>query len=369
MKVNAAVLYEAGAPLVVDQVDLGGPGPGEVLVRVAVCGVCHSDLHIIQGEWAGFDVPIVVGHEAAGVVEAAGEGVTSVAPGDHVVLGWKSHCGRCPQCANERPHLCSDPPLLVETSSLSRDGQTIGRMLTSSYLAEYAVVPWSVAIPIHKEMPLDRAALLGCAVMTGVGAAMNTAQVKPGTTVAVFGCGGGVGVNVAQGAALCGAARVIGVDVAADKLAYARHFGLTDTVNAAETDPVAAILELTGGQGVDAAFDAVGSARVVEQAFASLCIAGMAVIVGMPAFRETIHLSLPLMPFYRERWVTGSYYGGLAAAHALLSRALGDRVLLWRGEPVAGHSPPGGSLHAGQAGTGSPGRAPLCPGAGQRGVC
>jgi S-(hydroxymethyl)glutathione dehydrogenase/alcohol dehydrogenase len=272
--------------------------------------VCHSDLHIIQGEWQGFVPPIVVGHEEAGVVQAVGHGVNAVAPGDHVVLGWKSHCERCHQCVNERPHLCSNPPLLEETSSLSKDGQEIRRMLTSSYLAEYAVVPWSVAILIQREMPLDRAALLGCAVMTGVGAAMNTAQVAPGMTVAVYGCGGGVGVNVAQGAALCGAARVIGVDVAENKLAYARHFGLTDTVNAATEDPVEAILELTGGLGVDVAFDAVGSARVVEQAFASLGIAGMAVIVGMPAFRETIHLSLPLMPFYRERWVTGSYYGG-----------------------------------------------------------
>jgi S-(hydroxymethyl)glutathione dehydrogenase/alcohol dehydrogenase len=182
-------------------------------------------------------------------------------------------------------------------------------MLVSAFLAEHAVVPHSVAIPIVPQMPLDRASLLGCAVMTGVGAAVNTAQVRAGTTVAVFGCGG-VGVNVIQGAALCGAAQVIGVDVQRDKLAYARAFGMTDAVNAAEADPVEAIMALTDGAGVDYAFEAAGSARVVEQVFASLGKRGMGVIVGMPAFRERTNLSLPIMPFYGERWMTGSYYGG-----------------------------------------------------------
>ena len=309
MRIKAAVLESAGSPLVVEEVALGGPGRGEVLVRVAACGVCHSDLHIIKGEWAGFEPPIIVGHEAAGVVEAVGAGVTTVAPGDHVVLVWKTRCGQCRSCANGWPHLCDNPPVLAEESALSKDGRTIGRMLVSAYLAEYAVVPWSVAIPIVREMPLDRAALLGCAVMTGVGAAMNTAQVRPGTTVAVYGCGG-VGVNVIQGAALCGAARIIGVDIAEDKLAYARNFCLTDTIDAAQEDPVAAIQALTGGAGVAYAFEAVGNAAVAEQAFASLCKRGMAVIVGMPAFRETVRLSLPIMPFYGERSLTGSYYGG-----------------------------------------------------------
>ena len=309
MRINAAVLEKAGSPLVVGQVTLGGPGRGEVLVRMAVCGVCHSDLHIIKGEWAGFEPPIIVGHEGAGVVEAVGEGVDTVAPGDHVVLGWKTRCGRCRSCANGWPHLCDDPPVLAQESALSRDGHTIRRMLVSAFLAEYAVVPWSVAIPIAKDMPLDRAALLGRAVMTGVGAAMNTAQVRPGTSVAVYGCGG-VGVNVIQGAALCGAAQIIGVDIAEDKLAYARNFGLTHTINAAQEDPVAAIQALTGGAGVAYAFEVVGNAVVAEQAFASLGKRGKAVIVGMPAFRESVRLSLPIMPFYGERSLTGSYYGG-----------------------------------------------------------
>jgi S-(hydroxymethyl)glutathione dehydrogenase/alcohol dehydrogenase len=306
---RAAVLYQAGAPLVVEEVELQGPGPNEVLVRMAACGVCHSDLHIIRGEWAGFDPPIVVGHEGAGIVERVGEGVTAVAPGDHVVVGWKSRCGECRYCITGRPHLCDRPPLLDEESSITKAGLKVGRMLTSAFFAEYAVVPKSVAIPIREEVPLDRAALLGCAVMTGVGAAANTAQVKPGTTAAVYGCGG-VGVNVIQGAALCGAAQVIGVDIADDKLEYAQGFGLTDVVNAADEDPATAILDLTGGVGVDYGFDAVGNAKVMEQVFASLAKTGVAVIVGMPAFRETTRVSLPFMPFYGERWVTGSYYGG-----------------------------------------------------------
>jgi S-(hydroxymethyl)glutathione dehydrogenase/alcohol dehydrogenase len=307
-KMKAAVLYQAGTPLEVEEVELQGPGRGEVLVRMAACGVCHSDLHILKGEWSGFDPPIVVGHEGAGVVEQVGEGVTAVQPGDHVVLGWKTSCRACRYCITGRPHLCENSPRVAEDSSISRGDQRIHRMLSSAFFAEYAVVPQSVAIPIREEMPLDRATLLGCAVMTGAGAAMNTAQVKPGTAVAVYGCGG-VGVNVIQGAALCGAAQIIGVDIADDKLAYARRFGLTDAVNAVQEEPVAAILDLTGGAGVDYAFEAVGNARVMEQAFASLGKGGVAVIVGMPAFREKARLSLPLVPFYGERWVTGSYYG------------------------------------------------------------
>ena len=308
-RMKAAVLYQAGSPLVVQEVELHGPGRNEVLVRVAVCGVCHSDLHILRGEWAGFDPPIVVGHEGAGIVEHVGEGVTAVRPGDHVVLGWKTRCGECAYCISGRPYLCDRSPRLDEASSLLKDDLRINRMLSSGFLAGYAVVPQSIAIPIRAEMPLAQASLLGCAVMTGVGAAVNTARVQPGSTVAVFGCGG-VGVNVVQGAALCGATQIIGVDIAEDKLEYARAFGLTHGVNAAQEDPVAAIRSLTGGVGADYSFEAIGNAKVAEQAFAALGKGGVAVIIGMPAFRETTHLSLPVMPFFGDRWVTGSYYGG-----------------------------------------------------------
>jgi S-(hydroxymethyl)glutathione dehydrogenase/alcohol dehydrogenase len=181
-------------------------------------------------------------------------------------------------------------------------------MLSTAFLAEYAVVPQSAVISIRPEMPIEQAALLACAVMTGVGAAMNTARIQPGTAVAIYGCGG-VGVNVIQGAALCGAARIIGVDLSEDKLAYARRFGLTDSIDATESDPVATILELTGGAGVDYAFDAVGNIAVMEQAFCSLAKRGIAVMVGMPAHREKKKVSLPVVPFFGERWATGSYYG------------------------------------------------------------
>ena len=306
---KAAVLYQAGSPLIVEEVDLQGPGRNEVLVHIAACGVCGSDLHMIRGEWAISEVPVVVGHEGAGIVERVGKDVTTVKPGDHVVLGWRTKCGECHYCISGQPHLCVSPPVLEQQSSISKDGLRINRNLAQAFFAEYAVVPKSAAIPIREEMPLDRAALLGCAVMTGVGAAVNTAQVKPGSTVAVFGCGG-VGVNVAQGARLCGARQIIGVDITDDKLEYARQFGLTDTVNATRQDPVAAILRLTGGSGVEFGFEAIGDARVVEQVFASLGKGGRAILIGMPAFRETISLSLPVMPFFGERWVTGSYYGG-----------------------------------------------------------
>jgi S-(hydroxymethyl)glutathione dehydrogenase/alcohol dehydrogenase len=308
MKTRVAVLYEAGSPLVVEQAELKGPGPGEVLVRLAACGVCHSDLHILKGEWAGFDPPIVVGHEGSGTVEAVGPGVTGLAAGDRVVLGWKTHCGVCRQCTNGWPHLCDRSPKVAESSSLTVGGRPINRMLATAFLSEYAVVPQSAVILIRAEMPLAQAALLGCAVMTGVGAAANTAQVRPGTAVAIYGCGG-VGVNIIQGAALCGATRIIGVDLVQGKLDYARDFGLTDAVNAADQDPVGAILELTGGIGVDYAFDAVGNVHVMEQAFGSLAKRGMAVYVGMPAHRESKKVGLPVVPFFGERWVTGSYYG------------------------------------------------------------
>jgi S-(hydroxymethyl)glutathione dehydrogenase/alcohol dehydrogenase len=308
VNMKAAVLYQPGDPMVIEHAELHGPGPGELLVRLAACGVCHSDLHILKGEWAGFDPPIVVGHEGSGTVEAVGQGVSGLSCGDPVVLGWKTHCGQCRECVAGRTHLCDRSPRVAESSKLTVGGRPIGRMLATAFLAEYAVVPQSAVIPIRPEMPLEPAALLGCAVMTGVGAATNTARVEPGTTVAVYGCGG-VGVNVVQGASLCGAARIIGVDLSKAKLDYARHFGLTDAIDATKGDPVTALLEHTGGTGVDYAFEAVGNVQVMEQCFRSLAKRGVAVYVGMPAYRERKQVSLPVVPFFGERWVTGSYYG------------------------------------------------------------
>ena len=276
---------------------------------MAACGVCHSDVHQIKGEWAGFDPPIVIGHEGAGVVEQVGEDVTSVKPGDHVVIGWQTSCGECRFCITGQPHMCDSPPGMDPDTSISKGDHRINFAYTTAYFAELAIAPKSVAVPIRKEVPLDLAPLLACAVMTGVGAAMNTAQVRPGTAVAVFGCGG-VGVNIIQGAALCGAGRIIGVDMVEDKLEHARSFGLTDVVSAAKQDPVEAIKDMTGGAGVDYAFEAVGNLKTMEQAFASVAKMGKAIIVGMPAWRDTAQLSLPVMDLFGDRWLTGAYYGG-----------------------------------------------------------
>ena len=306
---RAAVLYESGSPLVIDNVELQGPGPDEVLVRVSACGVCHSDLHMIKGDWVGFDPPIIVGHEGAGIVEQVGDNVTSVEPGDHVVLGWRTTCGECRYCITGRPYLCSNSPGIDPNTAIWRGDQRISFARITAYFAEYAVVHRTAAVPIRQDMPLDRASLLACSVMTGVGTATNIARVRPGTSAAVFGCGG-VGLNVIQGAALCGAARIIAVDIADDKLAFARQFGVTDTVNAANHDPVEAIMELTGGAGVDYAFEAAGRAETAEQAFASLCPGGKAVIAGLPAFRHSLQLSIPFMPLFGDRWLTAAYYGG-----------------------------------------------------------
>jgi len=306
---KAAVLHRFGDPLALEEVELRGPGSDEVLVRIAACGVCQSDLHIIRGEWKGFDPPLIAGHEGAGVVESVGDAVTHVRSGDHVVVGWKSSCGACRQCIEARPHLCTSPPRPLPSSSISRGGELINRSFIFAYFAEYAVVPKSVVIRVPEAIPHGRAALLACAVATGVGAAVNTAQVRPGATVAVFGCGG-VGLNVIQGARLCGASRIIGIDISQGKLAYAQPFGVTDTVNAADGDAVDAVLALTGGFGADYAFEAAGSSRVIEQAMAATAHGGTCVIAGMPGFRGEVDLALPLMPFFGDRWLTASYYGG-----------------------------------------------------------
>lgn len=305
MKIKAAVLYEANSPLVVEEVELRGPGPGEVLVRLAASGVCHSDYHVVKGDWT-YDLPIILGHEGAGIVEQLGEGVTAVDPGDRVVLSWMPNCGQCTYCITGRPNLCDNPPDVAQASGMWKGDLRLNLLAHVASFAEYTVVPESGAIPIREDMPLDRASLLGCGVMTGVGAAINTARVRPGSTVAVFGCGG-VGLNVIQGAALAGAGRIIAVDVQDHKLEFARRFGATDGTNASEQDPVEAIKGLTGGEGADYAFEAIGIPLVMEQAFTSVRRGGMAVIVGMPPHGERMCFSASLL--YGERVLTGSLYG------------------------------------------------------------
>ena len=284
---RAAVFYEANAPLVIEDLSVDGPRDGEVLVRVAATGVCHSDYHLMDGSLngPGYPAPMVLGHEAAGVVEQIGRGVSRVRPGDHVILSVSPFCGRCRVCMVGQPFLCerfaSPPGTIYDGSRRLRKGdQEIGHFGRLAAFADQVVVHESQAIPIRRDMPLDRAALIGCGVMTGVGAVLNTANVEAGATMAVFGTGG-VGLSAVQGGVLAGATQIVAVDLLDNKLEYAKQLGATHTINASREDPVAAILELTGGFGLDYAFDAIGRPAVSRQAFDAVRRGGTAVVVGV----------------------------------------------------------------------------------------
>jgi NDMA-dependent alcohol dehydrogenase len=307
---RAAVLYEVGSPLVVEDVDLDPPRAGEVLVRIAATGVCHSDLHYIKGDLV-MPLPVVLGHEAAGTVEAAGPGVTSVQPGDHVVLLFAPACGHCRYCDSGRPHLCEMRSRVRGrmpdgSSRLHARGQDLHHFTCVSSWAEQAVVPEAGVLRIGRDLPLSIAALLGCAVTTGVGAVVNTARVAPGSSVAVFGLGG-VGLNVVQGARIAGAATIIGVDLLDHRLEAARRFGATHALNPRRDDPVRAIQDLTGG-GADYAFEAIGRAATVRQAVDCLARGGVAVAVGLPPARE--ELVVPGAAFIlSEKTLRACFYG------------------------------------------------------------
>src|SRR5829696_1921511 len=249
-------MEKVNEPLVIDQIEVRKPGHGEVLVRTVASGVCHSDLHFMEGLWPT-PVPVVLGHEAAGVVEEVGEGVTYVKKGDDVVLSFAPFCGICRDCVEGRPQLCTNPAARYPAGPeprLMRAGTPVNQFANVGSFAEYMLVPENGVVKPPEGMPLDKAALVGCSVMTGVGAVINTARVQPGETVAVIGTGG-VGLNVIQGAVLAGASRIIAVDVLDNKLEYAKTVGATDVINAANDDPVQAVQGLVRG-GVDYAFEA-----------------------------------------------------------------------------------------------------------------
>ncbi len=307
---RAAVLYEVGRPLVVEDVELLPPRGGEVLVRIAATGVCHSDLHYIKGDLV-MPLPVVLGHEAAGIVEAVGPGVTSVRPGDRVVILFAPACGHCRYCDSGRPHLCEmryrvRGKMPDGTTRLRARGREVHHFTCVSSWAERAVVPEAGVLPIGPDVPLAAAALLGCAVTTGVGAVVNTARVVPGSSVAVFGLGG-VGLNVVQGARLAGAATIIGVDLLDHRLEAARSLGATHTVNAGRADPVAEIRDLTQG-GVDYAFEVIGRAATVRQAVDACARGGTAVVVGLPPSREELHLPGPAFVL-DEKTLRACFYG------------------------------------------------------------
>ena len=306
---RAAVFGGPGQPVQVTEVELAPPGPGEVEVAIAAAGVCHSDLHIVLGEWP-HPVPVVLGHEGSGVVTAVGAGVTSLSPGDHVVLSWVPAlaAGRPAQCQVSAEVVSPGGVLPDGTSRLRAGGEPAYHYLGVSSFAERAVVAESGAIRVRQDAPLEVAALVGCAVATGVGAVRNTAGVPPGATVAVIGCGG-VGLSCVQGARLAGASRIVAVDVVADKLAVARRLGATDVVHADGRPVVAALRELVP-EGLDYVFDAIGKIETTEQAIAALGLGGSAVVVGLPPSGQQARFD-PLALAEADQRILGCNYGSI----------------------------------------------------------
>jgi len=304
---KAAICYEFSQPLVVEEVKLDPPQAGEVRVQVVACAICHSDVHQIRGEWGG-TVPVISGHEAAGIVAECGPGVSRVQPGDHVVLSLLRQCGHCFQCTIGRPYNCEFPYALDTENRLhTLGGAPIRQGIRCATFAEEAVVDQSQVVKIPDELPLDVACLLACGVITGLGAVTNTVQVETGSTVVVIGTGG-VGLNAVQGALLSGASLIAAVDLLPNKLEAARSFGATHTIHAGEENVVERVLALTGGRGADYAFATVGSPRAIEQAVQMVRKGGTAVIVGMPG-NDEVMISLNAHHLTQGRTVRGSNMG------------------------------------------------------------
>jgi len=320
MKIRAAVLSQMGTPppyaksrpLSIQEIDLAPPGYGEVLVKIAAAGLCHSDLSVINGDRPR-PMPMVLGHEAAGIVEELGDGVTDLQRGDHVVLVFVPSCGHCPPCAEGRPALCEpgaaangSGTLLSGARRLSRDGTPINHLLGCSSFAEYATVSRRSLVKVDPELPLAEAALFGCAILTGVGAVVNTAQVRAGATTAVIGLGG-VGLASVLGARAAGARTIVAIDLSDAKLELAKSLGATHTFNATAPDTVERVREATKG-GVEYAFELAGSVRAFETAYKVTRRGGTTVTAGLPPPTATMPLS-PLNLVAEERTVKGSYIG------------------------------------------------------------
>ena len=311
MKMKAAVLDEVGMDFRIAEVEIDKPKSGEILVKVAASGLCASDLNAIDGKRKLVPFPAVIGHEASGIVKEIGPNVSGISVGDHVVMSIVPNCGECEWCKRGIPNYCSTAGeamgaggLFDKTSRLSENGSKLNQFLCVASFAEYAVVPASGAVVIPKEMPLDRAALLSCAVLTGYGAVINTAQVKAGSSVAVFGCGG-VGLNSIQGARLVGAKTIIAVDVNDEKLEIARKVGATHTVNALKEDPVAFIKGVCGG--ADYVFDASGRESTISQAWLATGVQGQLTLVGL--LKNGAQLTIDAGPFVNEQSIKGCYFG------------------------------------------------------------
>jgi S-(hydroxymethyl)glutathione dehydrogenase/alcohol dehydrogenase len=303
---KAAVCYEIGKPLVVEEVDIDPPQAGEVKVKLAATAVCHSDIHMFKGELP-MKPPLVGGHESAGYVDEVGKGVTRVQPGDRVVISLMANCGICKYCRTGRSWLCNAAwPLEKEARMHNKKGQDLVQPFKIGSFAEYNIVHESGLIKIPDDMPLDRASLLACGVITGFGAVVNRAKVEVMSSCVIIGCGG-VGLNAVQGAAISGAYPVIAVDISDDKLKASRTFGATHTVNSSKSDAVKEVQALTDG-GADYVFVTVGSVAAINQAVFMTGPRGMTVIVGLPGFRDILELP-PHLLIKDERILTGSYMG------------------------------------------------------------
>ena len=305
-----AVLDDGSDELVVTEIDVDSPGPREVAVRTLATGLCHSDLHYLDGVLTR-PRPVLLGHEAVGVVEAVGPGVESVAVGDHVVTCLVVGCGTCPRCEQGEPFVCSNPnatrrPSGERARHLTADGRAIGTMANIGSFTDRMLVDERAVVRVPASMPPTLAAIVGCAVVTGLGAVFNVARVRPTDSVAVIGCGG-VGLNVVQGARIAGASRIVAVDVSTSKLELAQKLGATDTIDATQVDPVEALRSLTG-EGVDHAFEVIGRPDTARQAFEMAAPGRRAYIVGV--FADDAQLQLPALPLRRAKSLVGVFMGG-----------------------------------------------------------
>jgi len=307
--VKAAVLRAYNTPVEIEEIQVADPGPHEVRVRTAACGVCHSDLHVYEGSLPA-PPPLVLGHEPAGIVEAVGSEVGYVRPGDPVIACISAFCGSCAYCLSGRPYLCGGEATqrgADEPPRLSKDGEPLFQFAHTSGFAEQMLVHENAVVKIREDMPLEQAALIGCGVTTGVGAALNTGRIAPGSSAAVIGCGG-VGLSAVQGARIAGAARIVAVDTVPWKLELARELGATDVVNAAENDPVLAVHELTGG-GVETCLECIGTVPTTQQAVAMLCKGGTAVMVGVVPLGTEVGIPM-LDVVIQGKSIVGSMMGG-----------------------------------------------------------
>lgn len=314
MKTKSALLLEANTPFTIETLELDDPRDGEVLVKIVACGVCHSDYHLRTGT-TQHPMPVVCGHEGAGVVEAIGKGVTRVKVGDHVTLSWTPDCGRCFYCLRGQPTLCETftapiwaGTMLDGTTRLRRESEQVYTYSGLGTFSEFVVVPEQSCVPIRQDVPLKVASLVGCAVATGVGAALYTAQVRPNESVVVIGCGG-VGLNAIQGAKLCGAKQIIAVDINEAKMKLAYDFGATHALRNDE-HLLEAIQDLTEGRGADYAIEAVGLPKLQELAMAVVRAGGMAVLAGLSAMGSATNLPGAILT-RKELTIKGSYYGSV----------------------------------------------------------